>query len=126
MWKRNMLIKAMLLAAVLAAAASCTSPSSVTATVSTPDLTAIPDGSYKGAAFLFPVKVRVLVTLSGGRIDSIELLQHFNGQGKPAEAIIPTVIAAQSLDVDVISGATYSSTVILKAIADALEKGGKS
>ena len=84
----------------------------------------ISDGSYEGSAFKFPVKVRVRVEVAGGTIARITLLQHFNGQGKPAEAIIPKVIAAQDLDVDVISGATHSSIVILKAIADALSRGG--
>ncbi len=36
--------------------------------------------------------------------------------GQPAEAIIEDVVEDQSLDVDSVSGATYSSRVILKAI----------
>jgi len=81
------------------------------------------DGSYEGKAFLLPVSARVRATVSGGRIQSIDILKHFNGQGKPAEAIVPRVIEAQSLGVDVISGATHSSLTILKAIENALQKG---
>jgi uncharacterized protein with FMN-binding domain len=81
------------------------------------------DGAYEGKAFLLPVSVRVRVTVSGRRIQSIDILKHFNGQGTPAEAIVPRVIEAQSLGVDVISGATHSSLTILKAIENALEKG---
>jgi len=89
------------------------------------DVWAVRDGSYEGKAFLLPVSVRVRTTVSGGRITSVELLKHFNGQGKPAEAIIPRVIEKQSLGVDVIAGATYSSLAILKAMEDALSKGSK-
>lgn len=81
------------------------------------------DGVYEGKAYLLPVSVRVRATVSRGRIKAIDILKHFNGQGKPAEAIVPMVIEAQSLGVDVISGATHSSLTILKAIENALEKG---
>ena len=81
------------------------------------------DGVYEGKAYLLPVSVRIRATVSGGRIKSIDILKHFNGQGKPAEAIVPRVIEAQSLGVDVISGATHSSLTILTAIENALEKG---
>ena len=39
-----------------------------------------------------------------------------------AEEIIPAIIEAQSADVDTISGATFSSTGIKDAVAQALEK----
>lgn len=81
----------------------------------------IPDGQYLGSASTFPVKVRVRVSVSGGRIADIALLEHFNGQGKPAEAILPAILEKQSVKVDAISGATHSSLTILKAVADALE-----
>lgn len=81
------------------------------------------DGVYEGKAYLLPVSVRVRATVSGGRIQSIDILKHFNGQGKPAESIIGKVIQAQSLGVDVISGATHSSLTILKALENALIKG---
>ena len=65
------------------------------------------------------------VDIVSGRIEAIDLLEHFNGQGKAAEAIIPVVIERQSLAVDVIAGASHSSTVILKAIENALSEAGK-
>ncbi|MBU0929065.1 MAG: FMN-binding protein [Spirochaetes bacterium] len=86
-------------------------------------LEGVKDGVYEGKAFLLPVSVRVKATVAGGRISSIELLKHFNGQGKPAEAILDEVIARQSLGVDVVAGATHSSLTILSAVEDALEKG---
>lgn len=55
------------------------------------------------------------------KIIAINILEHRNGMGSKAEAIINSVIQAQSLQVDAITGATGSSTVILKAIEDALD-----
>ncbi|HMM69302.1 FMN-binding protein [Gudongella oleilytica] len=63
-----------------------------------------------------PVSATVEVIIEGGRIEDIRLLDHGNGMEQPAEAIIEDVVEDQSLDVDSVSGATYSSRVILKAI----------
>ncbi len=84
------------------------------------DLNRIEDGTYVGSYSAFPVKVALTVTVKDRRITDIRITQHDNGQGKPAEAIVDNVLAAQSLQVDVISGATYSSKVILLAIREAL------
>lgn len=89
------------------------------------DLTSLSDGVYKGTYDVFPVSVEVDVTISNHEILEIDLIKHFNGQGKPAEVIIDDVIEAQTLDVDVITGATYSSKIILKAIEVALTSDGK-
>lgn len=85
------------------------------------DLTNIPNGTYEGSYTAFPVSVTLKVTVTNHQITSITILKHDNGQGKPAESILSDVIEAQSLQVDVISGATYSSKVILLAIQDALK-----
>jgi len=84
------------------------------------DLRAVADGVYTGAADAEVVRAEVRVTVDGQRITSIELLRHECGRGRPAEVITGHVVAAQSLKVDVVSGATYSSKVILKAIENAL------
>ena len=87
--------------------------------ISTPDLSAIADGVYEGSYRSGIVRAKV----SDHQIISIEILRHFNGKGKPAEAVIDDVISAQSVEVDVIAGATYSSKVILKSIETALAGG---
>ncbi|MBU0997258.1 MAG: FMN-binding protein [Firmicutes bacterium] len=87
------------------------------------DLTSIPDGTYYGEYTAFPVSVEVSVHVSMHEIVSIQILQHDNGQGSPAEAIVETVIDHQSIQVDAIAGATYSSFCILLAIQDALDLG---
>ncbi|MDT4762025.1 FMN-binding protein [Sphaerochaeta sp. PS] len=84
-------------------------------------LATLSDGSYGGAYSCFPIAVELEVQVQDHRIADIRLLKHRNGQGKAAEAILPLVVAKQSLQLDAISGATYSSIVILKAIEAALQ-----
>lgn len=84
------------------------------------DFSTIEDGTYTGSYKVFPVSVKVQVTVEDHHITSIDLIEHKNGQGAPAESIPEQVIKAQSLDVDAVTGATYSSKVILLAIEDAL------
>jgi uncharacterized protein with FMN-binding domain len=86
------------------------------------DLSKIDDGVYRGESSHFPVIVSVEVTIQNHRMTSILLLKHMNGQGASAESILDDVLSSQSLDVDVISGATYSSQAILQAISRALGK----
>ena len=88
------------------------------------DLEKVEDGLYMGSYSVFPVSVDVEVEVSNHVITSILITKHDNGQGTPAEVIIDDVILAQSIDVDSISGATYSSKVILLAIKDALSNIG--
>lgn len=86
------------------------------------DLTSAKDGDYIGNYSAFPVSAEVKVTIKSHVLKEIKLLKHNNGQGQGAEIIPDKVIEAQSLKVDSVSGATYSSKVILKAIQDALLK----
>lgn len=62
----------------------------------------------------------VKVTVNDHRITDIKLIKHRNGQGSWAEAMLTKVVDEQSLDVDAVAGATLSSKVILRAIAQAL------
>jgi uncharacterized protein with FMN-binding domain len=87
------------------------------------DLTKVADGDYNGSYTSFPLFAEVKVTIENHIITDITLLNHDNGQGEKAEVIPDKVIEAQSLEVECISGATYSSKVILKAIQAALLKG---
>lgn len=88
----------------------------------TPELSSLDDGDYKGEYTLTPVEVEVMVSIKSNQISDIEILKHFNGLGKQAEAIIPLIIDKQSLNVEIISGATVSSKCILKAIENALAR----
>lgn len=92
--------------------------------ISDVDLAVAEDGIYTGSYSAFPVSAEVRVTIKNHFIVDIELLKHDNGQGQGAEIIPEKVIEAQSLKVDSVSGATYSSKVILKAIQNAVLKAG--
>lgn len=89
------------------------------------DLSKAKDGVYTGKHSVFPVSVEVKVTVTNHKIANIELIKHTNGQGTAAEIIPDKVIEAQTLQVDSVSGATYSSKVILKAIENALNSAVK-
>ncbi|HBP25601.1 MAG TPA: FMN-binding domain-containing protein [Acholeplasmatales bacterium] len=84
------------------------------------NITEVPDGTYRGEYSVFPVIVKVDVTVASGAITEIIIVEHQNGQGGPAEVITGQVVSGQTLDLDLIAGATYSSKVILLAIENAL------
>jgi uncharacterized protein with FMN-binding domain len=88
-------------------------------TIGEVDLATIPDGVYTGSAEAVWVGATVEVTVSNHQITAI-FLDHRHGQGEDAEVIPDQVIETQSLQVDLISGVTSSSKVILKAIENAL------
>lgn len=86
------------------------------------DISKIDDGSYNGKYAVFPVEVEVKVTVLNHLITKIDIIKHQNGKGSSAESITDDVIENQTLDVDTMAGATYSSKVILLAIHNALTK----
>ncbi len=88
-------------------------------TIGEVNLVTIPDGTYTGSSETMWVGATVEVTVRDHRITVIKL-DHRHGQGEAAEVITDHVIEAQSLQVDIISGVTTSSKVILKAIENAL------
>lgn len=93
-----------------------------TVKIDEPALSTLPDGEYEGYADAGGViTVRVKVFMESGRIKSISLLEHRNGKGKPAEAILEEMIEQQKVKVDTIASATYSSIAIQAAVADALQ-----
>lgn len=83
----------------------------------------ISDGIYIGEYDVNYIYAKVEVTVQNGKITNINILEHRNERGKAAEAIINEIIDEQRIDVDEISGATNSSTVIKKAVENALKSG---
>lgn len=88
-----------------------------------PDYSKLSDGTYRGAYDGGLVVAEVEVRLENGKIQSVDLRRHDHGRGGKAEKIVDDIVAAQSLDVDVIAGATVSSKAILKASEHALQGG---
>jgi len=93
-----------------------------TISISNNDFSAVKDGTYKGSYDAMRIAADVSVTVSNHKITDIKLLRHKNERGQGAEIIPQKVIAAQSLEVDTVTGATNSSKVILKAIENALQQ----
>ena len=87
------------------------------------DLSRVDDGVYEGQCDTGVVRARVQVTVRDHRLESIELLEHENGRGTPAEAILDQMVRSQTTAVDAVSGATCSSKVIRKAVENALAAG---
>ena len=84
------------------------------------DLSEVADGTYIGSEDGKLVKAKVEVTIKDHTITNITILSHACGKGKPAETIVTDIITENSLSVDAISGATYSSDVIKVAVFNAL------
>ena len=87
------------------------------------DLTKVADGIYEGQCDTGVVRAKVQVTVRDHRLESIELLEHENGRGTPAEAILDQMVQEQTTAVDAVSGATCSSKVIRKAVENAVTAG---
>ena len=86
------------------------------------DISGIPDGKYIGDYDAGYIYARVQVTVSGGKIADVEILEHQNERGEKAESITGRMVGEQKIDVDVVSGATNSSLVIKKACENALRE----
>jgi len=126
---------------VLPVVANTTNSTSSSTTTTTPALTtpstsstATPaqykDGSYTGSsgdAFYGYIKVKV--TISGGKITDVVFLDHpsdrqtsieINSQAMPI--LKQQAIAAQSANVDGVSGATDTSMAFIQSLSDALNQ----
>ena len=81
----------------------------------------IPDGVYIGEYDVDFIYAKVEATVQNGEITNINILEHRHERGKTAEVIADSIVDEQKIDVDAISGATNSSTVIEKAVENALK-----
>jgi uncharacterized protein with FMN-binding domain len=86
------------------------------------DVANVSDGIYIGEYDVNFIYAKVGVTVEEGKIVSINILEHRHERGKSAEIVIEKIIEEQRIDVDAISGATNSSTVIKKAVENALKE----
>lgn len=95
----------------------------VETTIGEIDIADVSDGIYIGEYDVNFIYAKVEVTVEDGEIVSINILEHRHERGKAVETVIEKIIEEQKIDVDAVSGATNSSTVIKKAVENAL-KGG--
>jgi NosR/NirI family nitrous oxide reductase transcriptional regulator len=81
------------------------------------------DGTYTGSGRGYSGTTKVSVVISNGKITSINLISENDSQKQFQSAwnSIPNkIISSNSTDVNVVSGATYSSEGIIAAVEDAL------
>ena len=81
------------------------------------------DGTFTGTGTGFSGDMTVEVTVKGGKITSIEILETNDDSAylDKAKGLIDEIISKQTTDeVDTVSGATYSSNGIISAVEDAL------
>ena len=84
-------------------------------------------GTYTGEGQGIGGAVKVTVTVEGGAITAVEVVEHAETAGicDPAIEKIPAaIVAAQSLAVDTVTGATVTSKAILAAAEQALTEAG--
>ena len=87
------------------------------------DLSKIKDGTYEGQANGYRGLVKVSVTVKDHKITAIKVLSNSDDAAffnRASAGVIKNILAKQSLKVDVVSGATYSSNGIIKAVKNAL------
>lgn len=86
------------------------------------DLSKIPNGIYQGDFSFSKLVYEVEVSVKNHSIESIKVLRNgTNDHAKKAEGVLQNVLNAQSLKVDVVTGATTTSKALLKATENALK-----
>lgn len=86
------------------------------------------DGIYYGIGEGYNADIKVAVEIKDKTIISIEIVEHDDDAAfmTRAEKILEKVVLSQTIEVDVVSGATYSSEGILEAIQNALIEADKA
>ena len=81
------------------------------------------DGVYTGYGTGYRGTTTVSVTVEGGEIIDIEILSYADDTqffSRASSGVISDILYLQSVNVDTVSGATFSSRGIMEAVADAL------
>lgn len=87
------------------------------------DLDSVEDGVYSGSADGYSGPISVEVTVEGGEITDVKVLSHSDSPGisDPAIEEVPAaMVAGNTTEVEVVSGATFTSTGIINAVNIAL------
>ncbi|HHU61984.1 MAG TPA: FMN-binding protein [Natronincola sp.] len=87
------------------------------------------DGTYVGQGEGFNGLVIVDLTIDGGKIADLQIRPHEETPfiADPAlKTLKDSILATQSTDVDIVSGATFTSKALIKAVDQALQKASAS
>ena len=83
---------------------------------------ALKDGIYAGRAGGHEGPVQVAVVVKDGKISRVEVTRHKEKKKKAIKTVARRILAEQSVKVDAVSGATYSSEAVMAAVKDALRQ----
>jgi uncharacterized protein with FMN-binding domain len=74
----------------------------------------------------------VQITVAGGRITDVTVVQYPDGNGRDREInddalpeLVQETLSAQSADIDMVSGATVTSNGYLQSLQSALDQAGR-
>lgn len=84
------------------------------------DFQEVADGTYIGEENVGYISCKDKVTVKNHVLVSVDILEHNNEPGKPAEAVTEELVQKQRIRVDEITGASNSSKVIMKAVENSL------
>ena len=90
--------------------------------------TALSDGEYTATVDGQEGQMTVKTVIEGGKIASVEVVENHETQavaGAALKSIPDAIVAAQSVDVDSVAGATLTSGRIMKAVAACLAEAAK-
>ncbi len=92
--------------------------------IETVDLADVEDGTFQGDFSYGGFTYEVAVAVKDHRIETIDILKNRDTKhAKQAAGVVSKVLSAQTVNVDVVTGATTTSKALLKAIENALKKG---
>ena len=83
------------------------------------------DGVFEGSAKGYGGQVKIQVVIENGYIDSVKILDASSEDQAWLDMTVglpDRIVKAQSTDIDVVSGATYTSVGILNGATEALKK----
>ena len=92
------------------------------------NISALADGEYVGEGQGYKPAIKVKVTVADGKVTRVEVLSHQETEyvSDPAFEQVPAaVISKQTVKVDLVSGATFTSEGLIEAITNALETAPK-
>lgn len=82
------------------------------------------DGTWTGTALGYNDNITVSVTISGGKITEISVVEGYDDEPYydwARDEIPQNIIETQTTNIDTVSGATFSSKGIIRAVEAALE-----
>ena len=87
---------------------------------------AVPDGTYQGTGMGRGGEINVEMEISDNAIKAIKVLEHDESEGLDVamDMLTEEMIATNNMDVDIVTGATLTSSGFKNAVKDAFEKTG--